>query len=387
MPESTYFGARLRDIRKRRGLSQRELAAAAGLSLSTIRTLEQGEHASPRMETAHRLAVVLRMSTTSLLQREGEQEVVSEPWRPLQRAVEVAETQLPDEPTLAGVRAALADVRTTFFANEIAELSTLLGPLLRDAEALTDDAEGRAVRAHLLQIAGSTLTQVRQYAAAETALRRALDEAPDRLRAASIVTTWCWLLVRQGRLDESRELATRWADDMEPRVSRATVEELAAWGWLLLQASAACLRDNRPGEAADALRLAKTAATATGRELPKGDIRLASWGPTTVAYKQAERYIIADRPDEVLATSQRLAAVRRMGGTEFNRHRLDVAKAHVKLKQPTEAMAVLAKIHAAAPEWLAEQRYARDIMGDVVKRRRTLTPEMRMMADAVRLPM
>ncbi|WP_280400087.1 helix-turn-helix domain-containing protein [Nocardia carnea] len=37
------LGERLQNIRKRRGLTQRELAEAAGVSLSLIRKLEQGE--------------------------------------------------------------------------------------------------------------------------------------------------------------------------------------------------------------------------------------------------------------------------------------------------------------------------------------------------------
>ncbi|MBL1101570.1 helix-turn-helix domain-containing protein [Streptomyces coffeae] len=387
MRDDTHIGSRLRDIRKRRGLTQRELATASGVSLSLIRKLEQAELSDTRMETARRLAEALRVHTSTLLERDDQEPEgdAAEPWRPLQHAVQAAADRTGEPPTVAGVRQLLPEVRRAYFANHLAELTGLLVPLLRDADALGDSTEARDVRSHLLQIAGSVLTQVRQYEAAETALCRALDDAPERLRAAGIITTWSWLLVRQGNLAASRELATRWADDVEPRVSRATPEELAAWGWLLTQASAANLRDNRKGEAADTMRLAQSVAVMLGRELPRGSERLTTWGPTTVRYKAAERHIVLDEPDKVLCMARGRGS--QVASTEYHRHHLDVARAHTMLRQYGEAIEVLADVHSDAPEWLTHQRYARDILGDVVQRRRTLTPEMRTLADAVGLPM
>ncbi|MEW1660142.1 helix-turn-helix transcriptional regulator [Streptomyces sp. NPDC093707] len=388
MPEhaDTHIGTRMREIRKRRGLSQSDLSAAAGVSLSLIRKLEQGQLHTTRMETAHKLARAMRVHTSQLLDRDDVQHPEpSEPWLPLRQAVEAPAVEPDEEPTIAGVQALLPAIRKSYFANRLAELSTLLGPALRDADALGDSRPARTLRAHLLQIAGSALTQVREFDAAESALRRALDDAPDRIRGAAVVTTWSWLLVRQGRLAEARTLATRWADDTEPRISRATPEELAAWGWLLLQASAACLRDNRRGEAADMMRLAQSVSILTGRELPRGQDRLTTWGPATVGYKAAERYVVLDQPDRVVAMARRGKGSQK-ASTEYWRHRLDVAKAHTLLRQYTEAVDTLSGIQEQAPEWLTSQRYAQDILADVIGRRRTLTPQMRDLADALSVP-
>ncbi|MEU2683434.1 helix-turn-helix transcriptional regulator [Streptomyces hygroscopicus] len=388
MPEQTDIGSSLRKIRKRRGLTQRELAEASGVSVSLIRKLEQGEITDTRMETARKLAVALRITTASLLTRDHDDEnPVPEQWQPLRDAVERPPLQSAEAPTTEGTAALMPAVRAAYFDNRLAELVPVLAPLLHDLDALGDDDDARALRSHALQIAGSVLTQTHQYGAAETALSRALDSATDRLRTASIITTWTWLLMRQGRLEDARRLATRWADELEPRVSRATVEDLAAWGWVLLQLSAAAVRDNRDGEARDAMRLARSAAVLTGRELPRGNARLATWGPLTVAYKQAERNVILDRPDLVLEAAERLGPSGPEESTEHHRHRLDVARAHVMMRQYGEAVEVLDGVRERAPEWLAQQRYARDILGDVVERRRTLTPEMRTLADAVSLPL
>ncbi|MBW1600920.1 helix-turn-helix transcriptional regulator [Streptomyces sp. JJ66] len=385
MPEPTDIGTRLREVRKRRGLSQQNLAASSTVSLSLIRKLEQGEVTDTRMETVRRLAVALRVPTSQLLRRpEPQPHRAPEPWRGLQEAVTAPAVQPDGEPTVTGVAGALAEARAAHADKRLGDAAALLPGALRDAEAL-DGAEARGLQAQLLQIAGAMLTQTWQLSAAETALERALDAAPDRLRAASTVTTWTWLLTRQGRLAEARALAQRWADDTEPRLSRATPGEIAAWGWLLLQGQAAAIRDNRAGEAADMLRLASAAASVTG-QVPLTVERLDPWSPVVVAYKACEKSVILDRPDEVLSAAEQLRGTGAGQVTDYHRHRLDVAKAHVMLRQPGAAVEVLAEVHAAAPEWLAQQRYARDIMADVVERRRTLTPQMRTLADAVGLP-
>ncbi|MEU1152653.1 helix-turn-helix transcriptional regulator [Streptomyces sp. NPDC005918] len=384
MPETTDVGARLRDLRKRRGLSQRELATASGVSLSTISKLEQGATTGDvRLETVHHLATALRVTTTRLLRRDpASPGLAPGAWLPLQQALESPPAQLNDEAHVQPVTDGLDAARSAFLDKRLSDFVTLAVPLLRDADALDHDT-GRALRSHLLQLAGSVLTQVHAYESAEAALSRALDASPDRLRAASVVTTWVWLLIRQGRFDDARAMAIQWADDLEPRMSRATGEDLAAWGWILLQLAATSLRDGRRGEASDALRLAHGAAVLTGRELSPGKQRLATWGPRTVAYKTAERDIILDRPDAVLRTAERLSAVGPAAGTEHHRHRLDVARAHVKMRQHSEAVGVLREVHAAAPEWLTQQQYARDILSDVVERRRTLTPDMRDLSEAL----
>ncbi|WP_335755860.1 helix-turn-helix domain-containing protein [Streptomyces malaysiensis] len=64
---SANVGKRLQEVRKRRGMTQRQLASASGVSLSLIRKLEQGERADTRLETARQLAQALRIPTTTLI--------------------------------------------------------------------------------------------------------------------------------------------------------------------------------------------------------------------------------------------------------------------------------------------------------------------------------
>ncbi|MEV7924254.1 helix-turn-helix domain-containing protein [Kitasatospora sp. NPDC088779] len=385
-------GDRVRELRKRAGLTQRELAKAAGVSFRTVENLEQGRGGTPRLETLHKLAVPLRTTTSHL---QGEYTEAGNPdaatvdrWTAVRGAILGPPPVVgPEEspPSVAGVQTLLREVTPLFSGDRFAELATVLPPLLHEAELL--GAEGRRVRVRLLQLAGWLMVQTRQFEAAEVALTRALDDSADKLEGAATVNTMCWLLLRQGRLAAARELAVKWSDDLEPRMSRATPDELSAWGWALLRVSAASVRDGRPGDAADALRLAHAAAVALGREHAPGGDFLRTFGPTTVAMKRAENASVVQRPDEVL----RLAALVPPGGlrptsNNWNRHLLDVANAQVEMRNYSRAVEVLTEIRNNSPQWLPNQRFARDILGRVVRRRRQLTPEIRELADTLRLP-
>jgi transcriptional regulator with XRE-family HTH domain len=67
MDRARTIGDRVRDVRGRRGLSQRELSALSGLSLSLVRKLGQGERQDIRIETARKLAVSLDVPTMALI--------------------------------------------------------------------------------------------------------------------------------------------------------------------------------------------------------------------------------------------------------------------------------------------------------------------------------
>ena len=386
----THIGTRLREARKRRGLTQRGLADASGVSVSLIRKLEQQELRDTTLESARALAQPMHMSTSDLLRHQHADEP-AESWE----AVRAALTDPPPadpagaEPTALGLADALRATEPLFARDKFTELSGVLPRLLRDVETLdSSEPQARAVQVRLLQLTGWLLTQNRQFDMAAHALDRALANATDRLDGAATVTTRCWLLLRTGRLAEARTLSERWADETEPRMSRATADELASWGWLMLRMAAASVRDAREGQAADALRMAQAAAAALGQEHAPGGDWLRTFGPTTVVLKSAEHEAVTGRPDRVLETASRVpVGDLRPTSNNRNRHLLDVADAHVRLRRYADAVDVLQEVRASSPEWLPQQRYARDILSRVIRRRRTLTSEMRDLAEAVRLPL
>jgi transcriptional regulator with XRE-family HTH domain len=390
-------GDRIRDIRKRRGLTQRALADSSGVSLSLIKKLEQGDYGAVRLETLHKLAISLRVPTTALATQPDTQEPDREDidqWLPVRRALEGTAAREPaDEPTLAGLKMALATAVPLLVANRYTELRAILPDLLRDADALVASSvngaasAARRLRSQIRQVTALLMSQSWQFDVAEHAIQMPIDDASDGLTEMSAIDQRCWALLRSGRLTESRDLAVRWSDYAEPRISRATKDELAAWGRFLLRVSTAAVRDNRPGEARDALKLARVAAVAAGSDMIVSCTPWDAFGPLTVSVIQAENAMIQDRPDITLAIAGQIEGKPFPVSRYYYRHRLDVANAHASTSQYGEAVAVLQAIRQAAPEWLAQQRYARDILYKIIVRRRTLTTEMRELADFVHLPL
>jgi transcriptional regulator with XRE-family HTH domain len=391
-------GARVKDARKRRGLTQRELARLSRVSVSLVRKLEQGEYAGGlRLETLHRIAVALDVTTVALMSEpDAETDTATlAAWEPLRRALASDYDGEPDyEPTIGGVRDAFNDVVDAFNGDQYASLNRTLPVLLRDAEALASAAsEGTArnracqVRSQALAFASHMLCQVWQFDAATDAVKLAMDAPGDELTMLAAVDARCFVLLRQGLLADVSALAGRWAEVAEPtRISRATPDDLAAWGRLLMWASNSAVRDNRPDDARDTLRLARVAAQAVGRDFIPPAVPWEVFGPSTVAMVSAEHAVISGKPDVTLrvgrqVTGRGLPAVR-----HYHRHRLDVASAYAATRKLDEAVGVLTVIRSAAPAWLAQQRYARDILTSVITRKRRLSDETRGLADFMSLP-
>ena len=391
MQDST-LGDRLASIRRRRGLTQRELASRSGVSYSLIRQVERGERETTRLETARKLAVPLGVQTSVLLSGGDADEAFADTvadWAPVTGALFAA----PDDEDEVGlsasaVRATIGELRPMLEACRYGDATALLPALLRDARALTGGSEARQARCSAFLLAGSLLVQTRQWDAAEAALRMAADAAASRLDEATTVGILTWMWVRQGRVAEARELATRWADDIEPKLSKATDEELAVWGRMLLRVANAAVVDNRPDEGAEALDLAAVAAARIGREMHADVTTLDVFGPASVLMLRAETAVLVGQPVRALELTHQLGSEHvflPLSGSR-SRHRLDVANALAQLRRYPQALTVLEGLRRDTPQWLLQQRYARDVMSRIVSRRRVLSEDMRGLADFLRVP-
>jgi transcriptional regulator with XRE-family HTH domain len=362
------------------------------VSISLITKLEQGEYGQPRLETLHRLAAALRVPTSTLATGPDAPTPSHDSatlWEPVRQALEGRPQPEPAEtPTLEGMRSAFRGVLPLLLASKFTQMADVMPALLRDADALVASASAeaqpaaRTLRAQVRQVAGSLMTHTWQFQTAGLAFALALEDASDPLTAMSVIEEQCWGLIRQGKLTQTRELAFRWADDNEPRIS-AGRNELAAWGRLLIRASTAAVRDNRPAEAHQALRLARMAAAGTGQDFV---LPYAPWhvfGPMTVSVVAAENSTIQDKPQTTLAIAGRIEGTRVLRYAPS--HRLDVAQAHTTLRQYPEAIDVLQQLRRARPQWLPQQRHAADILTKIIRRSRSLTPEMRGLADFMQL--
>lgn len=87
------------------------------------------------------------------------------------------------------------------------------------------------------------------------------------------------------------------------------------------------------------------------------------------------------RADEGTLSRKALKKFGLPSANNWDRHRLDVARAHAMIGSHQDAMDELNTIRRASPEWLRHQQMARYIMSDILAgRKRTLTADMRDMA-------
>ncbi|NUS93398.1 MAG: transcriptional regulator [Nocardia sp.] len=293
-------------------------------------------------------------------------------WGPTREAL----TGTAEGEPVPGLEVALAHATRLYHDNEYEQLARVLPRLIRDSHTAAP-----LLRSRVLQLAGSIPVQTRQPDSAHLALDRSLTDA----ESTGNVLTLCWLLIVERQFDQVRNLAIRWADRVEPRLSVATAREISTWGWLLLRGSAAAVRDNRPDEAEDMMRLAAAGAVAIRPERAPYHQYWTAFYPATVAMKRVVNAVIYDRPDLALRLARDIPPDLRPTSDNRNRHLLDVATAQLELQRYDNAFEVLAKLSREARPWFVEQRSAGDILSRIITKRRTLTPEMRELADMIRL--
>ncbi|WP_431977866.1 helix-turn-helix domain-containing protein [Micromonospora haikouensis] len=400
-------GDRLAEIRRESRLTQEQLAERSGVSVEVIRKLEQGSRGTARLDTLHALARALGVATSALLGDASQAAAQGEPGhRQLSlaeirrviapvRGIDGAPLMVPagEPPGLDALRGNLHAADRVYNAGDYAVALRVVPPLLVNMRAAVDLAgdERRAEAYDLLaraqHLAGGLLIQLRSDDLAQTALSEALDTAQrsgDRVVAATVIRTMCWLLMRQGRIREAAELAVVTADKVEPRLSRATPADLAAWGWLLLSAAAARSRDNRPDEAADLISVAAAAAVRIGERVPaeKQLMLVGGFDTAKVQMQWVEAAAVAGDAGRVLELSALVPPVPTISKSAWRRHRLDLAWAYAELRRYGKATAVLTQLRGTAPTWLRQQRYARDIVESIATgRRRAMTDELTDLVD------
>ncbi|RKR92740.1 helix-turn-helix protein [Micromonospora pisi] len=403
------IGDNIARIRKQRTITQEHLAEAAGLSVETIRKLERNERTAARMSTLNKIARVLGVATSTLLGNVARGAANREPDSIPLGLVDMRRALTPvrglggqlveagpeqTAPALDDVRDAILTANRMYHANDYTNTLMVLPGLLGEARMLVDITDGdERLTAHILaarahQLAGRLMIQMRQVDLAHAALTLALDHADqsgDELTGAAAIGPMCWLLLRQGRLGETEQLAISTADRIEPRMSRARPAEVALWGEMYVRAAAAAVRDNRDNDADQMLDLAATAAQRLGDEtdevIATGGIDLSTG---SVAMMRVEAAVIAGRPDRALTLSTGIERSPQVTPSSRQRHRLDVASSYAQTGQYAEATGVLLEIREQAPAWIRQQRYARDIVESIRDvRRRAMTQEMADLAKLV----
>ncbi|GAA0406037.1 helix-turn-helix domain-containing protein [Streptomyces luteireticuli] len=408
---SNELAQNLKRYRRAAGLSQEGLAEATELSVKTVQKVEQG--GDVRTETLHTLARALKVDTSALFAADSPAPVVGDQ-ATRRNLVAFRSVLMPplglNGPVVApapssgrtSIRQQIGRAVSLYRADELDSVARVLPDLLlRAREAANaeqeeeDQRRAQAAYVEALYVAGKYLTQVRQYDLAYTALAEGIRiaQASNREHLAAVgIVGMGWLLLRQDRFRECYDLAVATASQVEPKMSDSNRARRGLWGELWMRAAASAIRDNRPDEAKEARLMVARAVGGMDTEDEEWPATWGGFGPVTAEVKAIEDCLLTERTTsdarEVLARAEKdlfkpesLKKVGRPSGSNWSRHRLDVASAHTLLGSHQDAMNVLTGVRSTHEEWLRHQPMARYIMEDILhSRKRKLTTEMREMA-------
>lgn len=366
------IGDRIKSLREFRDITQEELAQRAGVSVDTVRKLEQNKRQSARINTLRALARALDVQLERLVGQPTVTQELSDDGGliALRDALQdvgtlpgvLADDDLEEPPGEDAWTASVKAATTLYWRGDYSRLSGILPLLLRDGRAVARQTPTERVWQQLAlayQLAACLTTQAGHSDWAFTAVEKQLAaaaHASDPLMEGMAVSTLSWVLLRQGRWEQAQSVAERKADALEPSFRRATASQLAVYGNLLLAAATPAARRDEWDEAMQLLTVAEAAA------IRSGPVR--SYGSAfSVVDVRTQKVNIAlagsdSRPDDALRFSSDVVVEDISRPVHSAAYRVDVAQAQYQTGDGEGALATLLEVEEQQPEWIRFQTLA-----------------------------
>lgn len=389
------IGDRIRALREFRDITQDELARRSDVSVDTIRKLEQGVRESARINTLRAMARALDVQLERLVGQPTVTQQLTDDGGllALRDAIQdpgslpgvLGYTDLEDPPSPAEWARQAKAATDTYWAGGYSELAAILPGLLRDGRATARQHNTEDVWRDLAltyQLAASLSTQSGHPDWAYTAVEKQLAaaaRASDPLLEGMGVSTLSWVLLRQGRWEQARDVAERKADQLEPPRRRATADQLAVYGNLLIAAATPAARADQHDEAMQLLTLAESAAVQSGPVKTYGT----AFSVTDVRTQQVNIALAGStgRPDVALTASAGvdLAAISRP--VHSASYRVDIAQARYQTGDNAGALEILLEVEADQPEWVKFQAGAAATVREMLEAERRRNSTLRGLAS------
>ncbi len=377
-----WLGARLAQIRRRRGVPQDELADKVGLSQNYISKLERGERDGLTVVTLCELADALDM-VIKIVDKAGEgkaeDDSVKEQDRklilPLRRLLlpithvggSLDETEL----THAKLRKRVMESTADFNHARYAKLASEIPTLVISIEAAIGLHEGEVkenlyrLLAHTHILTAQTLIMLRSEDLATHAIRNAIgaaENAGDPTLRAAAADCYAWAFTEQGLFDDAVTVAVDMATEIEPSMTKATPEHLAAWGRLFLEASDAAARNNRPDTADELLSLAHSAAVRINSAKIDYGKFWATLNPSMIGIRKAQNAALAGDGELALHIGSGVQRTENLHLDWWTRHLRNRANAQTSTRDYAGAIETMKSIRRLAPEWIKNDRDAHDVV-------------------------
>jgi transcriptional regulator with XRE-family HTH domain len=387
------IGERIKRLRNGVLMTQDDLAAAAGVSTDLIRKLEQGRRHTASIGSLHRIAAALDVDLGELLGRDNMPDAAPNAGVvALRQAVADVTDLLGDvegEPlSLRDAERSVTYLWGAYWSGKYEQLTELIPQALTGLRATMHaaDAATRPKAAEQLAwgywVAASTLTHLLQPDAAFMAVRRAVDLAnngDDALLAAALKGSLSWQLMVGGRFIEAERVAIRTAESIEPH-GDVPVQDLTAYGSLLLTAATAAARDDRSTVAADFLGSASEVAQRVGSDRIDYET---PFGPSQVTMQTVDVRVVTEDYPAALDAASRMPANPGLPLAARCRHLTDRACAHANLGQEEQALALLLTAEGISPDWIRHQTLARAVTRDLLAAERRRSTPLRQLAKRI----
>ncbi|MEQ4722408.1 helix-turn-helix transcriptional regulator [Nonomuraea sp. B19D2] len=390
------LGRRIAQERKRRGLSQAELARLVDRSVAWISQVERGVRKVDRMSVLEKVAETLDVPLSELAAE----------------APVVAATN-EEMPGTAGLRLVLSgahSLQAMLHATpvpatdqlkprvdhawelahesryvELTELLRGLVPTLESA-ARSAPADRQAELFELLavtyQACSASLAKLGEPEAAWIAADRAIgaaERAGNPLMMAAGAFRLGFVFLGARHFDQVEETARTAAEALWFLTDQGNVEAMSLWGGLTLQRAVAASRLNQADVAYEHLSRAGEMAARVGDG--RNDYNT-EFGPANVALHEVAVAVEVGDAGHALRVG---AAVDTSTLSSERRARLavDLARAHAQRRQVDEAMAQLLEAESITPEQVRNHRVVRQLVSDLLSMQDPTSSELRELADRV----
>jgi transcriptional regulator with XRE-family HTH domain len=387
------LGRKIAAERRRRGLSQPELARMVDRSVAWVSQVERGVRKVDRMSVLEALAAALGVPLAELAAEAPiVASVIEEPpgasgLRLVLSGAYALRTMLDGRraPAISTLRAKARKAWELTHAGRYTELTDLLRGLVSDLETAARSApeEKRAEVSELLastyQACSAALAKLGEPEAAWIAADRAMaaaEHAGNPMLVAAGAFRLVFVFIKARHYDQAEETARTAAEALWPTAEQGEPQAMSLWGGLTLQRAVIAARLNNPDTAYDQLERASQIA----RQLGEGHNEFnTEFGPTNVRlYEVAVAVELGDA-----SRALRAAATVDTSGLSAKRQArmlIDVARAHAQRRQVSEAVAGLLRAEAITPEQVRGHALVRQLVSDLLTMQDPPSSELRDLA-------
>jgi len=396
------LGQKIAAERRRRGLSQPELARLIGRSVAWVSQVERGVRKVDRMSVLETVATALEVPLYELAAEAPVVAAVTEEppgatgLRLVLSGAYALRAMLDGRrpPALSTLRTKSRKAWELTHAGRYTELTDLLRGLVPDLEtaarALPDAqrAEVFELMAATYQACSAALAKLGEPEAAWIAADRAMaaaERAGNPMLVAAGAFRLVFVFMAARHYDQAEETARTAADALQARADHGEPEAMSLWGALTLQRAVIASRINDPDAAYGHLERAAEVAARLGEG--RNDYNT-EFGPANVGLYEISVAVELGDAGRALRTA---ATVDTTGLSAERRARMliDVARAHAQRRQVTEAVTALLQAEEITPEQVQGHELVRQLVSDLLTMQDPPSGDLRELAarvGAIRFP-